>query len=98
MILNGVRLRREVAARGVTLSAFARAASVSPNTITRAANGGELSERSLRTIVRTLIAMPPLPGALELLDVNGETTSAAQGHWIPERRVEGSGDAHQQSD
>jgi hypothetical protein len=65
--LDPARFRRELRIRGATAGAVARAAHVSPNTLTRCRNGAPISERTLREIVRVLVAMPVLHGAGELL-------------------------------
>lgn len=66
-VIAGHRLRREIQARGVTEGAFAQACGVSPNTVSRACQGGEVAERTVVAIVRTLHSLPVLQGADELL-------------------------------
>lgn len=73
--LDPARFRRELRIRGATAGAVARAARVSPNTLTRCRNGAPISERTLREIVRVLVAMPVLHGAGELL-ADAETRNA----------------------
>jgi hypothetical protein len=73
--LDPARFRRELRIRGATAGAVARAAHVSPNTLTRCRNGSPISERTLREVVRVLVAMPVLHGASDLVTV--ETRNAA---------------------
>lgn len=80
--LDGARLRRELYIRGVTAGAVARAAKVSPNTMTRAMAGDPIRQRTLREVVGALIAMPVLLGASDLVvskarDAAGDEKTAA---------------------
>jgi transcriptional regulator with XRE-family HTH domain len=58
--LNADRLRLELARRGWSHSDLARAAHVSPATVSAAAAGRRLSPATLRCIVTALSAAPPL--------------------------------------
>jgi hypothetical protein len=73
--LDGARLRRALYIRGVTADTVARAAKVSPNTMTRAMAGDPIRQRTLREVVRALVAMPVLDVAHDL--VVSETRNAA---------------------
>jgi DNA-binding XRE family transcriptional regulator len=67
VILDTERLQLELDRRGLTKDAFARAAGVSKNTITAAANGRQISPRTARQLVRTLVSIPPMHMVDELL-------------------------------
>lgn len=56
--LDGARLRRELHLRGVTASVVAKAARVSPNTLTRCLAGDAISHRTLRSVIQALHGMP----------------------------------------
>ena len=73
--LDGARLRRELYIRGCTAATIARAARVSPNTMTRAMAGDPIRQQTLREVVRALVAMPVLDVAQDL--VVSETRNAA---------------------
>ena len=66
-VIAGNRLRRAIAARGITEGRFADACGVSPNTVSRACQGGEISQRTVLKFVRCLQSMPVLRLANDLL-------------------------------
>jgi transcriptional regulator with XRE-family HTH domain len=66
--INGRRLRREMAIRGLSAHALAAAAGVSPNTITRALRGLAVNEVTIRNLAGGLARIPPLLGADALVD------------------------------
>lgn len=67
MILDTQRLQLELDRRGLTKAAFARAAGVSKNTLTAAANSRRVSPRTVGQLVRTLVSIPPLHMVDELI-------------------------------
>jgi transcriptional regulator with XRE-family HTH domain len=67
--INGRRLRREMAIRGLSAHALAGAAGVSPNTITRALRGLTVNEVTITKLAGALARIPPLFGADGLVDV-----------------------------
>lgn len=80
VILDTERLQLELDRRGLTKDAFARAAGVSKNTITAAANGRRVSPRTVRQLVRTLVSIPPLRMVDEL--IANANASSSQGNGL----------------
>jgi transcriptional regulator with XRE-family HTH domain len=66
--VNVARLRREIALRGWRPSDMARAASLSPGTMTTVMKGGPVSPTTLRKIAGALRHHPAVPGLEDLLD------------------------------
>lgn len=67
--LNPVRLRHELAARGLQSVDVARLTGLSAATLSAAMQGRPISPRTLRKIALTLALEPILPGGEELLDL-----------------------------
>jgi hypothetical protein len=61
VIVNGERLRRELARRGWMGTDLASAARISNATVSAACWGKAISPTSLRLIVEALMSQPPLP-------------------------------------
>jgi DNA-binding Xre family transcriptional regulator len=78
--INGAELSRQLALRGTEKQELARAAGVSPATITSCLAGRPVSTRTLRAIATALHEMEPLAGVEALLAQNGQPgyTSAAE--------------------
>ena len=66
--VNVSRLRREIALRGWRPTDLARAAKLSPGTMTMVMKGGPVSPGTLRKIAASLRRHPVLPGLDELLE------------------------------
>ncbi len=67
--VNVARLRREIALRGWRPTDLARAARLSPGTITTVMKGGPVSPSTLRKIAGALRHHPIVPGLDDLLEV-----------------------------
>ncbi len=67
--LNPVRLRHELAVRGLQSVDIARLTGLSAATVSAAMQGRSISPRTLRKIAFTLAREPILPGGEELLDL-----------------------------
>ncbi len=65
--VNVPRLRREIALRGWRPTDLARAAGLSPGTMTAVMKGGSVSLRTLRLIAAALTREPVVTGLVELL-------------------------------
>jgi transcriptional regulator with XRE-family HTH domain len=66
--VNVSRLRREIALRGWRPTDLARAARLSPGTITTVMKGAPISPGTLRKIAGALKRYPVVPGLDELLE------------------------------
>jgi transcriptional regulator with XRE-family HTH domain len=65
--LNEGKVLAALGARGLSASAFAELAGVSPNTLTRVFSGQPISTKSARKIAETLDKVPVVLGLSELL-------------------------------
>jgi transcriptional regulator with XRE-family HTH domain len=69
--VNVPRLRREMALRGWRPTDLARAARISPGTMTAVMKGVPISPQTLRKIAGTLRRHPVVPGLDDLLEETG---------------------------
>ena len=74
MKLNGDRLRREMAIRGLTGQDLAQLTSSTPSTISNAVQGREIRSRTARAIAVALGRTPVLPGMSNLIPRDYEPT------------------------
>ena len=74
--VRGGRLRQEIALRGWCEYDLARAAGISPTTLSTALRGRTVSAKTLSKIAQALVKAPVVPGLGDLLEV--PTTDACQ--------------------
>ncbi|MGH7641632.1 MAG: helix-turn-helix domain-containing protein [Candidatus Dormibacteria bacterium] len=73
LVIEGEKLRRQLAIRGRSVTEFAELAGLSLPTVSHALAGRPLSPATFRAICRALTADAPLPGGTELLATSGVT-------------------------
>jgi transcriptional regulator with XRE-family HTH domain len=69
--LNPLRLRYELAIRGLRSADIAHVAGISTATMSAAMRGRPVSPRTLRKLAVALARVPPVPGSEDLLDLTG---------------------------
>ena len=91
--LDAARFRRELHIRGVTAGTVARAAGVTPNTLSRCLAGAPITVGTLRAVAMALDTLPVLQGVDELL-APGMKNAAALGTAAFAEDRSGAADLH----
>lgn len=69
IMFDAIRLRRQLAIRGLLQDELARLAGVTPSTVSKAVHGGPISPVTFLRLVKALSAVPipEIPGGVEIL-------------------------------
>lgn len=72
IMFDAIRLRRQLAIRGLLQDELARLAGVTPSTVSKAVHGGPISPVTFLRLVKALSAVPipEIPGGVEVLLAN----------------------------